>query len=444
MTYGFSTDYQIKKAIEAAEAKEKNADVSAATDNNNSVFIDDTTKSDTISDKTSEKKENELIASTTTNPINNSRADNASVFSDDTKTSSANTVDSYQSKRSDKTSDAKYREIVRNSRRLRNFFKEHMAEATSIEEKKRIAAEFYKATGVSVDLPKMRALIVEYVAKHPNLDEKVLKKLCEQYEELRQIKYECMMGVAETNEDKEAATLAYEQDKLGSIEELQKLVAEYMPEDITPEEAEKKFRFVASHFAKLRDGSIGIAMDKYKMSAAFKAKMQKLAETTWDKIKESTNKFIKNFFETPKGKAIQAYAKRIFEGVKEKKEECKEYFKEAKIKTKEAKIAEKQSEAAEAEAKKAEKKAAQIVANLGFKNLTSENMAKVLKHESPKSFMEYQDAQAQKKKAYWIAYDAQSAKRLADAFLKIAIQSYNFAKNSAMMRITAAMNMLRG
>ena len=314
-----------------------------------------------------------------------------------------------------------------------------MAEADSVEEKRQIAIAFYKETGVLFDLPKMKNIIKEYIAEHPDMDEKVLAHLCAQYEELRQVKYDCLMHFAEDEKAREIATLEYKEEELFSIEVMQKYIAEHMPKDITSEEAERKLRFIAKYFPELRDITISNYMDKYKMSDAFREKINKLAAINAKKIKERTDKFIAYFFETAKGKAIKAYTRRIMGELQAQKAECDELRSEAEEKTAEAKKAEQLSVEAQQKAKKAEEEAKQIAANCGFKDLSPEALEKLLKHESTNGYIKYQDAQAQKKKAYWAEYDAKSSKRLADKFLEIAEKTLAFTKELAMIRIMTAM-----
>ena len=125
--------------------------------------------------------------------------------------------------------------------------------------------------------------------------------------------------------------------------------------------------------------------------------------------------------------------------LKAKGQECKELRAEAEVKTAEAKKAEKLSEEAQKKAKEAENKAKQVAANCGFKDLKPEALEKLLRKTSTNDYIQYQDAQAQKKKAYWAEYDAKSEKRLADKFLEIAEKNFAFTKAVAMLRIMCEM-----
>ena len=158
------------------------------------------------------------------------------------------------------------------------------------------------------------------------------------------------------------------------------------------------------------------------------------------KAAEITSKFVEKFFESPKGKAIKAYSKRMAEKFKSQKEECKELAADAMEKNEEAKQALKESQKAQDTANEMKKKAENIVASKGYKYLTDEALEETLKKESTLAYMQYTWAKEDEKKAYWKAYDAQSAKRLADAFLRIAQQTLAATKTMFFCAISKFMN----
>lgn len=150
------------------------------------------------------------------------------------------------------------------------------------------------------------------------------------------------------------------------------------------------------------------------------------------KIAKQINDFVEdfkeNFFNTAKGKAIKKYIRNQIEEIKEKKEQVDAQKADLEKKINEAKIKEEKCNKKMEEARKQKQNAKALLEKYNVKDDLKNNgdTEKILGEISIQEKIKYSAAMENLKKAQKEDYDANSAKRLAQAFYEIDLKSLMF------------------
>lgn len=311
----------------------------------------------------------------------------------------------------------------------------------SKDEKQDLIQDFYTDTRMLIDLPEAECEFAKYTGIR-KLGAKGVRKITESFSKSRNFTRKLALMVMNRTDEKECVVKAALNDVPDAQNDLKKLIFEYLPEGMTESQVEEVFKALGK-YADMQAADILASMQNDKFKKKFideiREKAQKVIEASNRRIKE----YIKEFYETAKGKTVKRLINQAYERTQCAKKEVLERKEMTQAAAEKAKEARRQSEKAIAEAKAEETKCRSTAEKYGYKYLDKDNLYKFMKKESPMQAIDLMYAQNKEKKAYWAAYDADSAKRIAEGMEKIALRNFEF-ENMRMEAMFSRMQALVG
>ncbi|MCR4881663.1 MAG: hypothetical protein K6A44_06915 [bacterium] len=297
-------------------------------------------------------------------------------------------------------------------------------EGKSPEEKCCIIKEFYTNTRELIDLPEAAGMFGSST-RFRKLNASKVKNITREFSKTRSFTKKLAMNVMNNSDEKEMMLLAALDDVENGQENLKELVFKYLPEGMTERQVQEVFDALGD-YAFLQSADIKSAIAQGNFRGKFKEYVVQKAKEVVAAASRRVRAYIAQFFETAKGRTVKRIVNRAYEKTQEAKKEFLERKEVTKAAIEEAQEAKKQSEVAIEKVKEEEAKARSFAERFGYKYMDNDRLYNFVKHQSPLMAHNLLYAQANKKKAYWEAYDAKVAQEHAEFLEKMALNRFEY------------------
>ena len=220
-------------------------------------------------------------------------------------------------------------------------------------------------------------------------------------------------------------------------------IADAIPENAS-EEVATKVLTLAQETAPQTINRLNIYAQRQPYSKEFFTTFKAVFTEGITQIKKFASSFIEAFFDTAKGQAIKRYIRRKTKEIKNEKELVGEKQDDLKEKIEDAKKKEIECNKKMEEARNQELKAKTLLKTYNVKEddlKDKDDTEKILGKISIQEKIKYSEAMKNSKKAQEKAYDANSAKRLAQALFEIVYKSLMFKIELLRTKVAAIMNL---